>query len=174
MLMMSIFLLTGLVSMEAVAQTPTSSRSSAGSKATVSATKQSSPSASSQAARQMQKGDAQLNKANYNYQRAQQSATSRPATTTTRPTTTTSRPTTVTSGSYGCSSASTFYLPSGLHDDLPSGLHDDFPSGLLNDLSSGHVGHKHFCSSHDQRNAGHKRQPRKRCDHDSREQDSGR
>lgn len=79
MLMMSIFLMTGLVSMEAGAQTPNSSRANTTrSRTATSVTKPSSPSTSSAAARQMRKGDAQLNKANNSYQKAQQQ-TSRPA-----------------------------------------------------------------------------------------------
>lgn len=78
MILMSIFLMTSLVSMEAVAQTPNSSRSNAtNSRPAATATKQSPSAASSQATRQIKKGDAQLNKANNSYQKAQQSAASR-------------------------------------------------------------------------------------------------
>ncbi len=87
MIMMSIFLMTGLVSMEAVAQTPNSSRNKAARNTSATAvTRQSNGSTSSQAARQLKRGDAQLNKANSSYQKAQQSASRTPAT---RPSTTT-------------------------------------------------------------------------------------
>lgn len=96
MILMSIFLMTGLVSMEAVAQTPNSSRSNtARTPNSTAVTKQNNGPTSSQAARQIRKGDAQLNKANSNYQKAQLNnsrinTNSRPAATTSRPATTSS------------------------------------------------------------------------------------
>ena len=75
--MMSIFLMTGIISSEVLAQVPNSSRSSATNRSNASAVTKSNN--TTQQSRQVRKGDTQLSRANSSYQKAQQNV-SKPAT----------------------------------------------------------------------------------------------